>query len=292
MAHTDVAAHARRKLRLFLGLTVVLVGLSYIPVIQAGKLDALGGLAVYLVMWAPGVAAMLTQLITERRLSGLGWRPRTWQLLGLALVLPAIYGTVVYLPVWGSGLAGFDPAGWSKSVGGIAPLKALGMLLTVGVLISLTSALGEEIGWRGLLVPELAKLGSFQYVAVVSGLIWTLYHVPLIVFADYRGVGTPVWYSLLCFFPMVMAIAVVMAWLRLKSDSLWPPALLHASHNLIIQSVFDTATRHGPWSGYLTGEFGIGLVLAIGACAWVLCKRGGVPVTEAERWGNLVIRAA
>lgn len=280
MANLDQTAHARRKLRLFLALTVVLVGLSYIPVIRAGTLEALGGMAVYLVMWAPGVAAMLTQLITERRLSGLGWRFRTWPLLGLALILPAIYGAAVYLPVWASGLAGFDPAGWSKTAGGIAPLAALGMLLTIGVLISLTSALGEEIGWRGLLVPELAKLGSFKYVAIVSGLIWTFYHVPLIVFADYRGVGTPVWYSLLCFFPMVIATATVMAWLRLKSDSLWPPALLHASHNLIIQGVFDTATRHGPWSGYLTGEFGIGLVLAISATAWVLCRRGGVPETR------------
>lgn len=279
MADTDKAAHARRKLRLFLALTVVLVGLSYIPVIRTGKLDAMGGMAVYLVMWAPGVAAMLTQLITERRLSGMGWRPRTWRLLGLALVLPALYGAVVYLPVWASGLAGFDPGGWSRAVGGIAPLAALGMLLTVGMLISLTSALGEEIGWRGLLVPELAKLGSFRFVAIISGLIWTLYHVPLMVFADYHGAGTPLWYSLACFFPMVMSIAVVMAWLRLKSDSLWPPALLHASHNLIIQGVFDSATRSRPWSGYLTGEFGIGLVLAIAAAAWVLCQRGGVPVT-------------
>ena len=224
---------------------------------------------------------MLTQLITERRLSGLGWRLRTRPLLGLALILPALYGLVVYLPVWASGLAGFDPGGWTKAAAGLPPLQALGLLLTAGVLISLTSALGEEIGWRGLLVPELAKLGSFWYVAIVSGLIWTLYHVPLIVFADYRGTGTPLWYSLLCFFPMVMAIAVVMAWLRLKSDSLWPPALLHASHNLIIQGVFDSATRHGPWSGFLTGEFGIGLALAIGLTGWVLLKRGGVPETPA-----------
>jgi membrane protease YdiL (CAAX protease family) len=280
MNANEQAVKARRKLRMFLALTVVLVGLSYIPVIRAGTLEALGGWAVYLVMWAPGVAAMLTQVITERRLAGMGWRVRTWPLLLLALGLPALYGAVVYLPVWASGLAGFDPGGWSQAAPGNAPLQALGLLLTVGILISLGSALGEEIGWRGLLVPELAKLGSFRFVAVVSGLIWTLYHVPLIIFADYHGIGTPLWFSLACFFPMVMAIAVVMAWLRLKSGSLWPPALLHASHNLIIQGVFDTATRHGPWSGYLTGEFGIGLVMAIGATAWVLCKRGGVPVTE------------
>ena len=277
MTTDTTQALARRKIVIFLALTVVLVGFAYIPVIQAGTLDALGGMAVYLVMWAPGVAGMLTQLITERRLAGMGWRIRTVPLLALALVLPALYALPVYMPVWLSGLATFDAAGWSASAGGIAPLKALGLLLSVGILISLTSALGEEIGWRGLLVPELAKLGSFRFVAVVSGLIWTLYHVPLIVMADYRGVGTPLWYSLLCFFPMVMGLSVVMAWLRLKSGSLWPPALLHASHNLIVQGVFDPATRPGPWSGYLTGEFGIGLVVTIALTAWLLSRRGGIP---------------
>lgn len=280
MTTDTTTALAQRKIGIFLALTVVLVCLAYIPVIQAGTLDALDGMAVYLVMWAPGVAGMLTQLITERRLAGMGWRFRTVPLLALALVLPALYALPVYLPVWLSGLATFDAGGWSAAAGGAAPFKALAMLLTVGILISLTSALGEEIGWRGLLVPELAKLGSFRFVVVVSGLIWTLYHVPLIVMADYRGVGTPLWYSLVCFFPMVMAISVVMAWLRLKSASLWPAALLHASHNLIVQGVFDTTTKPGPWSGYLTGEFGIGLVVTISLAAWLLIRRGGVPTTD------------
>lgn len=268
------AALARRKVTVFLVLVTVLVSTCYIWMFRSGNLGQLG---VSLLMWMPGLAALLTQLITVRSLKGLGWRPRTAKLLGLALVLPLLYALPVYGLTWLTGLGQFDPAGWQAAAGGIAVLPALGLLLTAGLLQSLFTALGEEIGWRGLLVPELAKLGSFRFVAVVSGLIWTLYHVPLIVMADYRGVGTPLWYSLLCFFPMVMGLSVVMAWLRLKSGSLWPPALLHASHNLIVQGVFDPATRPGPWSGYLTGEFGIGLVVTIALTAWLLSRRGGIP---------------
>jgi membrane protease YdiL (CAAX protease family) len=71
---------------------------------------------------------------------------------------------------------------------------------------------------------------------------------------------------------MVMAMGTVMAWLRTVSRSLWPPAVLHASHNLLVQGVFDAGTTAGPWSGYLTGEFGVGLVLTIGVVAWLMVK--------------------
>lgn len=273
MADSDQVALGRRQIRIFLAITVVLVGLAYIPILRTGRLGTWGGLAVMLVMWAPGVAGMLTQLITTRSLRGMGWRPQTWRLLVLALVLPLLYAGPVYGLTWLSGLGSFNPQGWSQqlppgfSVGG-----ALAVLLTAGLLQSLISGTGEEIGWRGLLVPALAKVYPFYKVALYSSLIWLLYHVPLILAADYHGEGTPRWYSLICFAAMVMAMGTVMAWLRTVSSSLWPPAVLHASHNLLVQGVFDAGTTAGPWSGYLTGEFGAGLALSIGVVAWLMVK--------------------
>ena len=72
-------------------------------------------------------------------------------------------------------------------------------------------------------------------------------------------------------------MGTVTAWIRLKSDSLWSPALFHAAHNLIIQGIFDTTTRPGPYSGYLTGEFGIGLAVTVALAGLVLIRLGGVP---------------
>jgi membrane protease YdiL (CAAX protease family) len=37
---------------------------------------------------------------------------------------------------------------------------------------------------------------------------------------------------LLTFTFVAVAISFAQAWLRLKTDSLWPPIFLHASHNL------------------------------------------------------------
>lgn len=280
MDQTDQAALGRRQVRIFLALAAVLVGLSYIPILQTGRLDTGGGSAVMLVMWAPGLAGMLTQLITTRSLKGMGWRPRTWGLLGLALVLPLLYAFPVYALTWATGLAAFNPQGWTDAVPGFPVGQALALLLSFGMVQSMVSATGEEIGWRGLLVPALAKFNSFPRVALYSSLIWLLYHVPLILAADYHGQGTPLWFSLASFAAMVMAMGTLMAWLRTVSQSLWPCAVLHASHNLIVQGVFDAGTRSGPASGYITGEFGLGLVLTIGIAAWALItKRGLVPAS-------------
>jgi hypothetical protein len=66
---------------------------------------------------------------------------------------------------------------------------------------------------------------------------------------------------------MVIADSYVMGWLRLKSGSLWTAAVMHASHNLFIQAIFDRMTAPVGKTLYITTEFGIGLVLTIGATA-------------------------
>jgi len=133
-------------------------------------------------------------------------------------------------------------------------------MASAGMVRSLATALGEEIGWRGFLVPELAKQMSFSKVCLLSGIIWAAWHSPLLLFADYNA-GTNRWYALACFTVMVVSISFVFAWLRLKSDSLWTAALLHASHNLFVQSIFDNLMRNTGRTLWYTTEFGAGLAI-------------------------------
>ena len=95
---------------------------------------------------------------------------------------------------------------------------------------------------RGFLVPELAKATSFTKLSLISGVIWAAWHSPILLFADYNA-GTNRWYALACFSVMVVSISFVFAWMRLKSGSLWTGAILHASHNLFVQGVFDQLMR-------------------------------------------------
>lgn len=258
----------RRTIAIFVALTLALSAVSWVPQIAAGKIHPLWILGT---MWAPGIAAIVTRLIVQRNLRGMGWRPRTAALLGLAYVLPLLYALPVYGAAWLSGVGTFDEGQWIISAD-LGPWSGLALILSAGLASSLVSATGEEIGWRGLLVPELRKLTGFRNTALISGAVWAVWHMPLLVFADYRGHGTPLAYSLACFTAMVAGLSFIMAWLTVKSRSLWPAVMLHAAHNLFVQNVFDLATVEDDVTNYLTGEFGIGLAVTVAIAAAILMK--------------------
>ena len=266
----NTRAHDRRpELVTFLGLTFGLSAIFWWLIIAAGSLGARGGNYVLALMWCPGVSALITRLIFQRNVRGEGWRlgaPR-WAIL--AYLLPVVYATAAYGLVWLTGLGGVDLGRFKTPVL---------TFVVVGSLQSLLSATGEELGWRGFLVPTLARTMSFGRTALVSGAIWAAWHVPLIVFADYNG-GTPTWYSVLCFGVMVVAMGVPFAWLRLRSGSVWPAAILHASHNLFVQAFFDRVTVDTGPTRWLTSEFGAALALALGVTAWLFWRARGAVVS-------------
>jgi membrane protease YdiL (CAAX protease family) len=273
----DIAA--RRQAITFLVLTYAFSSIFYALIISAGSLSGGGGKYVLGLMWCPGIAALLTRLIYQRNLRGFGWGWGKTRYQAASYLIPLVLSLVVYGIVWATGIGGLAPGQFTNAVakhGGRALQLPILLLLfaTVGVLSSAVSALGEEIGWRGLLVPELAKLTGFTGTAVLSGAAWSLYHYPLILFANYNG-GTPAWYSLTAFTWMVMAASFVFAWLRLKSGSLWTGVILHASHNLFIQAIFDAMTVDRGATKYVTSEFGVGLAIAYTLVAWYCWRRRG-----------------
>jgi membrane protease YdiL (CAAX protease family) len=66
---------------------------------------------------------------------------------------------------------------------------------------------------------------------------------------------------------MVFGDSFVFGWMRLRSNSVWPVAMLHASHNVCVQAIFDRMTAPAGKVLYATKEFGCGLVLTVGAAA-------------------------
>ena len=263
----DDRQSTRRELTLFLCLTFGLSAVFWGLIIHAGSLGAHGGLYVLALMWSPGVSALATRLSFQRNVrgEGWGWHRETTRWAALAYVLPIVYATIAYGLVWLTRLGRVDLGRFTYSVP---------VFLIVGTVQSLVSATGEELGWRGFLVPTLSRMTTFGKTSVISGAIWAAWHVPLIVFADYNG-GTPSWYSVSCFVVMVVAMGVPFAWLRLRSRSVWPAAILHASHNLFVQSFFDRVTVDTGPTRWLTGEFGAALAVSLVVTSLVFWRARG-----------------
>jgi membrane protease YdiL (CAAX protease family) len=272
-------SRSKKKIGVFLLLTLAFSSIFYFLIIRSGSVGALGlGL-----MWCPGVAGLITQFAFERSLRGMGWKPGKAKYLLAGYGLPVLYGLGVYALVWLSGLGklGLSEFGAQAAAGlgmaaaspAVFALVYILVMAVVGGIGSCLSALGEEIGWRGLLVPELAREHTFSATAWISGGIWAAWHLPIVLFGGYLTPGLPLWFGVPCFTFMVLGISFVFAWLRLKSGSLWSAVLLHASHNLFIQSVFTPLTLDSGATKYWIDEFGIGLALAAGVVAYLFWRR-------------------
>ncbi|MFC9433615.1 CPBP family intramembrane glutamic endopeptidase [Nocardia sp. NPDC057030] len=258
--HTDLptqAADRRRTARRGVGVFLVgLVVLSAPAMIYA--VIARNEIAILLLMWAPGVAGLISRLVLREGFGDISLRlggRRTWWALLIGLGYPVAVAAAAYGAGWASGLADYtSPAG--AATGWIAFGGELLVGLGLGTAIGMVFALGEELGWRGYLLTRLIDAGVPQPI-MVSGLIWAAWHLPLILGGSYltgNGGSVPVIAAL--FVAQVTVVSYVFARLRLDTGSIWPAVVLHASWNSVIQSVFDPHTS-GSRAWLWLGEQGV-----------------------------------
>lgn len=101
------------------------------------------------------------------------------------------------------------------------------------IAITLLWGLLEEIGWRGYLVPQLARLMPGLSAAVLVGVIWGIWHAPQMFYnqqlkENFRGrvfLGMGLW-TLQC-----IVLGTLLGWLQIQSGSFLFPALAHALVN-------------------------------------------------------------
>lgn len=139
-------------------------------------------------------------------------------------------------------------------------LVVLSQVLTVplAALFNSLLAFGEELGWRGWLVPALRPLGTWPAL-VISGVIWGFWHAPLILLG-YNFGRTDV-SGVLFMIVGCVGWGILFGWLRLRSGSLWPAVLAHGALNasagfvlLVSATVPDLA-----------------LASPLGVAGWIVC---------------------
>ncbi|MGC0771305.1 MAG: type II CAAX endopeptidase family protein [Candidatus Acidiferrum sp.] len=279
-------ARSRVQVLTYLVIVFAFSSLFYFLILDSGSLGYGRGMYVLGLMWCPALAGMLTLRLNGRSIADLGWKWGETKYQIRSWYIPLLYASIAYAIVWIFHFGAFgntefyDSLTKSMHLGGhpwISIVLGIVLMGTYGLVRSVSSALGEEIGWRGFLVPELFKTTSFTTTSLVSGILWSLWHYPILIFSDYNA-GTPTWYGLMCFTVMVVSISFVFAWMRLKSGSLWTAAILHGSHNLYIQGIFTPLTRNTGKTAWFIDEFGCVLPLvAIAFAIYFWRKRRELP---------------
>lgn len=197
-----------------------------------------------LAMWGPGIAAILTTLFVAKkpfsslRLNTLG--PKRYYLWAwlLPIVLTIMGGLLTLL----FGMAKLDMnftmirdsavsvAGGANIPAGIIVLALILFAFTLAPFINLLFALGEELGWRGFLLPYLMPLGQWKAI-LISGIIWGFWHAPAII----QGLNYP-GYPILGIFMMIVfcvLLGAIFSWLYLNTKSPWVVALAHGAVNAV-----------------------------------------------------------
>jgi uncharacterized protein len=231
--------------------------------------------AIVLGSFFPAVAAIVTILALKLPFGELGLRlpPARW--FAIAWALPITWSLAAYAPAWlvpsFAGIANtlrHSPNPWSIA------LAAAGLAITVGALEGLPVTAGEELGWNGFLLPNLVKLFDARRALLLVGAIWALWHYPLILAGPFHGFG-PLWYQLICFTLLSVNTGVVYGYFRLKSGSTWPSVVAAATGAVFIATFCDQVTGVTPLTPWLTGEFGIFLVITTGiAAVWCWLRAG------------------
>jgi len=269
-ADTPLATDPKRVVIAYLLLTFALSSIFWYIAIARPQFAVDTGIlrsTTLLLMWCPAIAAIATRLAFQRNLAGFGFKAGELRWWLLAIAIPVTVGLVMFGTAWVSGAAPF----LSDKAAAMLALPALVAILT-GICSNIVSATGEEIGWRGLLVPELGRFTGFTQIALLSAFIWGCWHLPLMVFGSYHGSGA-LWVSIVTFFLSMFGGSTIFAWIRLRSGSVWPAALLHGFWNYFIQIFYPAITATTEAGGAMIGEFGwytVVLSLVLGLVFWHL----------------------
>lgn len=213
-----------------------------------------------LMMWIPALAAIIAVPKGKGMSGRLGLRLCRIRYILPGILFPFIYLLVPYIVYWVT-----HPSNFAYS--GVSPLvvvKDLALPLISGIFVNLISAVGEEIGWRGFMFPSLLQRIGLRRTLFASGLIWALWHVPVLVAGDYMT-GAPVWYKIPAFILCIVPIGIISGVLAYKSKSMWPSAFLHAAHNHYDQGIFGILTA-GEDKMFFVSETGIITIV----CAWAI----------------------
>lgn len=246
---------------IFLGILISLSSICYYAILKLNPTSIYIGA----LMMCPALSAFATLKITKRPISSLPWNLEKSKYLSVSYLIPVLYITIAYVLIWffsfGSVLNQETILEWSQELGmeefsiPMVIVSMIVLLSIVGVVKNIGSTLGEEIGWRGFFIYELRKIFSFGGVSIISGLIWSIWHWPIILLI-YKGSGNVI-FHISSFTVMIIGMSVILAYYTFKSNSLWPSALFHSVHNIFIQKIFTPLTSTNESSTFWIDEYGL-----------------------------------
>ncbi len=245
----------REKIAAFIGIEFGLVILCTLPLflLHADPASLLMILTSVTFMFLPALTTLIVRRLAHdkgRLFLQLNIR-KAWKEYLLAAFLPGVLegiGVALYFFIFPNHFdLSLTYAAQLLAINGqVADLPQLTLPVVVGiglifilaaplVIVNHVAAFGEEIGWRGFLLPLLVEELGVQKAILLNGVLWGTVHAPLVCFGlNYNGTypGQP-WSGILMMVLFATSIGVFLSYLTLKSGSIFPACIAHGAINAI-----------------------------------------------------------
>lgn len=156
------------------------------------------------------------------------------------------------------------------------------MAVLVAPFVNIIATFGEELGWRGYLLPKLCNRFGPVKAVLIDGVIWGLWHAPIIALGHNYGTDYPFapWLGILLMIVFCVATGTIMSYFTLKVGSVIPAAMFHSAINGLASVSFyfiasdaisiQEVLLVGPVS---TGILGMSIFILVALMYWVRLVR-------------------
>ena len=239
-------------------------------------------------MLCPTVSVFITGAICKEKIDftgenslklGIYLKDKKWIWMLVVIFLPWVYKELGGWLFLAFNPECFDAVSFSQELGMDASLIAVMPLYSVvNAVVFSIGGLGEEIGWRGFMMPRLEKKMGIGPAILVGGIIWGVWHYPINYYGHNFGTGYwgEPWLGFLIFTIFTIAMNALLTLAVKKTNSVWSAAFMHAVNNgaLAISAMFiNTSELTGFWTES-TVQFvimmGPSLVFGIIAYIWLI----------------------
>ncbi len=199
------------------------------------------------VMFMPALSNILTRLITKEGFKNMYLRPnlkgnvKTYLLVffgpTLLIVLSMVPYFLIFPEQFDAGLSTLKYLSLRSGVSWLGPemilLLSILQVAIIGPVINIIPTLGEELGWRGYLIIKLQLFFSDRAALVITGVIWGLWHAPIIALGHNYGTsyfGYP-FLGILMMIVFCVSLGIIEGYFSLKLKSCIPAAMIHSAVN-------------------------------------------------------------
>jgi len=194
-------------------------------------------------MLCPTVSVFITGAICKEKIDfvgenslklGIYFKDKKWIWMLVAIFLPWVYKELGGWLFLAFNPECFDAVSFSQELGMDASLIAVMPLYSVvNAVVFSIGGLGEEIGWRGFMMPRLEKKMGIGPAILVGGIIWGVWHYPINYYGHNFGTGYwgEPWLGFLIFTIFTITDNALLTLVVKKTNSVWSAAFMHAVGN-------------------------------------------------------------